>query len=1167
MGCSFSKQEGLTAQPTHRPGHADKHSVKSAVTTADGTTKKSTTQVSRVYTESLSQVARDVAKDSQQAVLDFDKDSRFQTTGVTNGVTILNRPSSEGCSRAVAGKIVLPEGLGFTIDQVVGFLMNTEARSTWDTTLKRWRVIEKFEDAEPPVSICWAATRNLSGVLDDRDFVFAMMAEKLSPTRTVISYRSLDLVDYPEGKYDLSLVRGTIVNSGYIVESLDGVIFVSLFEQIDLGGSAPLFLADRELDGSLLKLAGLHAAIASHEVSVPPVKSKNTAESAKSDGKVPEPAERPSTQLVAEGEEASLSEEGQRMMKIGLSAQKALLAFESDKSFKSKGRSGPVELSVRPQNGGEMQVVCGKMNWGKKYTISQVMEFLDDLSNKVNWDDQLIEGKVLKSYSNDGERRVTLNWTSYKGEMGVAGRDFIYAGVSEKVSENKGVMTCRSVDLDEFPEHKFSAEACRGFIQNAGYVIEKVQSGDLMVSFYNQVDVRGSVPTWIVNKATMKQPMSLVPALASIKNYTFKPAPAKEVVESAKTEKKPLEENAGESQTCKATPEGASAKPKSDQKVPKEAEGVSPSVNAEPDETALSDEGQRMMKLGLDAQAALLAFENDKSFKSKGKSGPVELSVRPQNGSEMQVVCGKMNWGKKYTISQVMEFLGDLTNKVNWDDQLIEGKLLKSYLNDGKREVTLSWTSYKGEMGVAGRDFVYAAVNEKVSENKGVMTCRSVDLDEFPEHKFSAEACRGFIQNAGYVIEKVQSGDLMVSFYNQVDVRGSVPTWIVNKATMKQPMSLVPALASIKNYKFKPAPAKKVVQPAGTEKKPLKENASESQTSKATAGEASTKPKSDQKVPKSAEGAALSVNAEPDETALSDEGQRMMKLGLDAQAALLAFENDKSFKSKGKSGPVELSVRPQNGSEMQVVCGKMNWGKKYTISQVMEFLGDLTNKVNWDDQLIEGKLLKSYLNDGKREVTLSWTSYKGEMGVAGRDFVYAAVNEKVSENKGVMTCRSVDLDEFPEHKFSAEACRGFIQNAGYVIEKVQSGDLMVSFYNQVDVRGSVPTWIVNKATMKQPMSLVPALASIKNCKFKPAPVRKAAEPAKTEKVVPVEKPQTAQEPGAPEGPRSVVPAKPSSESAPELASPQAKMALDAGKAAQKALLGFEKDPAFQSQGR
>ncbi|KAF4746336.1 hypothetical protein FOZ63_024681, partial [Perkinsus olseni] len=122
--------------------------------------------------------------------------------------------------------------------------------------------------------------------------------------------------------------------------------------------------------------------------------------------------------------------------------------------------------------------------------------------------------------------------------------------------------------------------------------------------------------------ATMKQPMSLVPAFASIKNYKFKPAPAKKVVESAETEKKPLKENAGESQTSKATPEGASTKPKSDQKVPKEAEGVSPSGNAEPDETALSVEGQRMMKLGLDAQAALLAFENDKSFKSKGKSGP-----------------------------------------------------------------------------------------------------------------------------------------------------------------------------------------------------------------------------------------------------------------------------------------------------------------------------------------------------------------------------------------------------------------------------------------------------------------------------------------------------------------------------------------------------------------
>ncbi|KAF4664292.1 hypothetical protein FOZ61_000947 [Perkinsus olseni] len=1098
MGCSFSKQEGLTAQPTHRPGHADKHSVKSAVTTPDGTTKKTPTQiatngeasatttdrpaspattvptlapqVSRVYTESLSQVARDVAKDSQQAVLDFDKDSRFQTTGVTNGVTILNRLSSEGCSRAVAGKIVLPEGLGFTIDQVVEFLMNTEARSTWDSTLKRWRVIEKFENAEPPVCICWAATRNLSGVLDDRDFVFAMMAEKLSPTRTVISYRSLDLVDYPEGKYDLSLVRGTIVNSGYIVESLDGVIFVSLFEEIDLGGSAPLFLADRELDGSLLKLAGLHAAIASHEVSVPPVKSRNTAELAKSDGKVPEPAERPSTQLVAEGEEASLSEEGQRMMKIGLSAQKALLAFESDKSFKSKGKSGPVELSVRPQNGSEMQVVCGKMNWGKKYTISQVMEFLDDLSNKVNWDDQLIEGKVLKSYLNDGERRVTLNWTSYKGEMGVAGRDFVYAAVNEKVSGNKGVMTCRSVDLDEFPEHKFSAEACRGFIQNAGYVIEKVQNGDLMVSFYNQVDVRGSVPTWVVNKATMKQPMSLVPAFASIKNYEFKPAPAKKVVESAKTEKKPLKENAGESQTSKATPEGASTKPKSDQKAPKEAEGVSPSVNAEPDETALSDEGERMMKLGLDAQAALLAFENDKSFKSKGRSGPVEVSVRAQNGSEMQVVCGKMNWGKKYTISQVMEFLGDLTNKVNWDDQLIEGKLLKSYLNDGKREVTLSWTSYKGEMGVAGRDFIYAAVNEKVSENKGVMTCRSVDLDEFPEHKFSAEACRGFIQNAGYVIEKVQSGDLMVSFYNQVDVRGSVPTWVVNKATMKQPMSLVPAFASIKNYKFKPAPARKAAEPAKTEKVTPVE-----------------KPQTTQE-PKTPEGSRSVVPAKPSSESAPELASPQAKMALDAgkaaQKALLGFEEDQAFKSQGRSGNVDLFVRPQTTTERQVVCGKMSFGKEYTIEQIMQFINDLALKETWDSQFQDGRVLETHAKSASFSLNLTWAAYKKEMGVAGRDFVYAVLTEMVSPTLGVIATRSVRRDDYAEHKFLATHCRGFIDNAGYVVHDVD-GEKIVSFYNQVDVGRSVPTWIGNKAQMRQPTSLDATFSAMKKHKFWP----------------------------------------------------------------------------------
>ncbi|KAF4663829.1 hypothetical protein FOL47_005538 [Perkinsus chesapeaki] len=1088
MGCTSSKQDKLTAEPNHQSAASgQKHTARSTAPTEAGTARKEQkpkeittahhstavghppspattvptlpTQSSRVYSEPLSQTARDVAKDSQKVLLGFQEDSSFHKTGVVDGVTISVRPSSNGCVPVIAGKTALPVGLGYSVDQVVEYLMDVNARPKWDSSFKGWKVIEEFNEANPPVSICWAAARNLGSVLEGRDFVFAVMAEKLSSSRAVISCRSLDLVDYPEGKYDLSLVRGTIVNSGYIVESLDGVVFVSLFEQVDLGGSIPSFIAERALAALPSKLAKLQDALAAYKPSKPAVEKPVKVEEAPN----AEPASKQES-VVEQSTAPVLSDEGKRMMKIGLDAQKALLAFETDKSFKSKGKSGPVELSIRPQNGSEMQVVCGKMNWGHEYTISQVMEFLGDLTYKVNWDDQLIEGKVLENYLKDDKKEVTLSWTSYKGEMGVAGRDFIYAAVNEKVSEDKAVMPCRSIDLPKYPEHKFSNDACRGFIQNAGYIIEKAHNGDLMVSFYNQVDVRGSVPTWIVNKATMKQPMTLVSAFAAIKNYKFKPTPVPAVSPATKA-------------TVTAKPAEA---PKAEvKKAAEEVEAKSAETTAAPTEPVLSDEGKRMMKIGLDAQKALLAFETDKSFKSKGKSGPVELSIRPQNGSEMQVVCGKMNWGHEYTISQVMEFLGDLTYKVNWDDQLIEGKVLENYLKDDKKEVTLSWTSYKGEMGVAGRDFIYAAVNEKISEDKAVMPCRSIDLPKYPEHKFSNDACRGFIQNAGYIIEKVHNGDLMVSFYNQVDVRGSVPTWIVNKATMKQPMTLVSAFAAIKNYKFKPTPVPAVPPATKATATAKPAEAPKAEVKKDTPADKSA---SAPQAPFAATPAPGKV--ESAQELESPQEKAAMDAGLAAQKALLAFEKDPAFKSKGRSGNVELFVRPQTSTERQVVCGKMSFGKDYTIQQIMQFINDLSVKETWDSQFQSGRDLETYFKTPSRSLVLTWAAYEKQMGVAGRDFVYAVLTEMPSPTLGVIATRSVDRNDYPEHKFLVNHCRGFIDNAGYVIRDVD-GEKMVSFYNQVDVGGSVPTWIVNAAQMKQPASLEATFKAMKKYKFWP----------------------------------------------------------------------------------
>lgn len=204
-----------------------------------------------------------------------------------------------------------------------------------------------------------------------------------------------------------------------------------------------------------------------------------------------------------------------------------------------------------------------------------------------------------------------------------------------------------------------------------------------------------------------------------------------------------------------------------------------------------------------DAQTVLLGYEKDKRFKSSGKSGDVELSVRPPTATERQVVCGKMSFGKDYSIQQIMQFINDLTVKGTWDSQLQDAKILETYVKSDSQEFLLCWAAYKKQLGVSGRDFVYEVLTEMLSPTLGVIATRSVEKAEYPEHKFLDTHCRGFIHNAGYIIHDVD-GEKMVSYYNQLDLRGLIPTWIVNKAQTQQPTSLNATYKALRQYKFSP---------------------------------------------------------------------------------------------------------------------------------------------------------------------------------------------------------------------------------------------------------------------------------------------------------------------------------------------------------------------------
>ncbi|KAF4663828.1 hypothetical protein FOL47_005537 [Perkinsus chesapeaki] len=424
-------------------------------------------------------------------------------------------------------------------------------------------------------------------------------------------------------------------------------------------------------------------------------------------------------------------------------AQKVLLAFEEDPAFVSKGSSGSVQLSVRPQTSTERQVVCGKMSFGKDYTIQQIMQFINDLSVKETWDSQFQVGKELETFSKTDTQEFKLCWAAYKKQLGIAGRDFVYAVLTEMLSPTLGVIVTRSVNRDDYPEHKFLPSHCRGFIDNAGYIIRDVD-GEKMLSYYNQLDIGGLVPTWIVNKVQIKQPTSMENTFNALKKFAFDQAI---VFGSA------------------------------------------------------SLDILFIMEDIKDAQKVLLAFEKDPGFKSKGRSGNVELFVRPQTSTERQVVCGKMSFGKDYTIQQIMQFITDLSVKETWEAKFLNGKVLESFFKTDTQDFKLCWSAYKMQVGMSGRDFVYAVLTEMLSPTLGVIALRSVNRDDYPEHKFLASHCRGFIDNAGYIIRDVD-GEKMISFYNQIDPRGLLPTWIVNMGMIKHPTALERIFNALKNYNF-----------------------------------------------------------------------------------------------------------------------------------------------------------------------------------------------------------------------------------------------------------------------------------------------------------------------------------------------------------------------------
>ncbi|KAF4689185.1 hypothetical protein FOZ60_001959 [Perkinsus olseni] len=209
---------------------------------------------------------------------------------------------------------------------------------------------------------------------------------------------------------------------------------------------------------------------------------------------------------------------------------------------------------------------------------------------------------------------------------------------------------------------------------------------------------------------------------------------------------------------------------------------------AKPVAPALPPETQKFLDAALDAQRTILHYlspEGEAEFNPNGKSGPVTLMVKPQTDDAFQVVMGYRSFGvDEVDLQQLLDALMDPEARSKFDSQTADGKMLKKGLIDEpERRMDLHYNAFKGMMNVGGRDAVFAILRQKINDNLWVISSKSVDVPEYPENGVLPGYVRTDVKFAGYAMSiNPETKELTVTMYNQVDVKGNIPTWIVNKA-------------------------------------------------------------------------------------------------------------------------------------------------------------------------------------------------------------------------------------------------------------------------------------------------------------------------------------------------------------------------------------------------
>eukprot|EP00922_Rhytidocystis_sp_ex-Travisia-forbesii_P013189 GHVS01019749.1.p1 GENE.GHVS01019749.1~~GHVS01019749.1.p1 ORF type:complete len:500 (-),score=106.25 GHVS01019749.1:1131-2489(-) len=153
-----------------------------------------------------------------------------------------------------------------------------------------------------------------------------------------------------------------------------------------------------------------------------------------------------------------------------------------------------------------------------------------------------------------------------------------------------------------------------------------------------------------------------------------------------------------------------------------------------------------------------------------------DLPGRPMIGK------GQVDLGNFFSPEQILKYLWQTEIAATYDQTLAAAFGLEAFPNN----IEILYQAFKGRYGQSGRDLAFLTAHKWSSPDRVTIGCKSIE--GYPQtDKMLKGYVRGFNHIAGYDICRHATGNVIISFIFQTDIRAdAVPKWILNRVKLDQ---------------------------------------------------------------------------------------------------------------------------------------------------------------------------------------------------------------------------------------------------------------------------------------------------------------------------------------------------------------------------------------------